>query len=154
MVKQNKYYLVQEDILPEVVIKTVKAKELLRKGKVATVTEAVETVGISRSVYYKYKDGIMPFHEASRERIVTVVLDLFHEFGILSKVLGLVASYHGNILTINQTLPLQGMAIVTLTMDTKSLNIDIQGFIEKIGSIHGVKSAQIVGHNELDPKGL
>jgi len=154
MVKQNTYYLVQEDILPEVVIKTVKAKELLRKGEVATVTEAVETVGISRSVYYKYKDGIMPFHEASRERIVTVVLDLFHESGILSKVLGLVASYHGNILTINQTLPLQGMAIVTLTMDTKSLNIDIQGFIEKLCSIHGVKSAQIVGHNELDLNGL
>ncbi|OEH84420.1 ACT domain-containing protein [Desulfuribacillus stibiiarsenatis] len=147
MSKQTTYYLVQEDILPDVVIKTALAKELLNRGEVATVKEAVERVGISRSVFYKYKDGIIPFHEASRERIVTIALDLKHESGILSKVLSAVANHQGNILTINQTLPLQGMAIVTLTIETKSMDVDLPLLLENLVSLQGVKKAHLVGQN-------
>ncbi|OEF95637.1 ACT domain-containing protein [Desulfuribacillus alkaliarsenatis] len=148
MAKQNTYYLVEADILPEVIVKTARAKELLSKGEVATVTEAVEAVGISRSVFYKYKDGILPFYEASRERIVTITMELIHEFGVLSNVLQTVAKHQGNVLTINQTLPLQGLAIVTLTMETKSMDIDIPSFLEQLINLKGVKKAQVVGHNE------
>lgn len=148
MAKQSTYYLVQADILPEAVIKTAQAKELLTRGEVSTVTEAVEQVGISRSVFYKYKDGILPFYEASRERIVTISMELINQSGVLSKVLQAVANHKGNVLTINQTLPLQGMAIVTLTMETKTMDIDVPAFIEELNALIGVKKAQIVGHNE------
>ena len=145
MTKQTQYYLVQGAILPEVIIKTVKAKELLNAGAVATVKEAVEKVGISRSVFYKYKNGILPFYESLRECVVTITLELLHESGVLSEVLGTVAEFSGNVLTINQTLPLQGMAIVTLTVETNSMSVDMKEFMQKLEQIHGVKKAQIVG---------
>ncbi len=146
MTKQTQYYLVQAAILPEVIIKTAEAKELLNAGIVSTVKEAVEKMGISRSVFYKYKDGILPFYESLRESVVTITLELLHESGVLFEVLGTVARFSGNVLTINQTLPLQGMAIVTLTVETNSMSVDIKEFMQTLDQIHGVKKAQIVGH--------
>src|SRR5690625_4431088 len=91
----ERYYVVRESILPEALVKTVEAKELLAKGAVKTVHEAVELAGISRSAYYKYKDGIESFVELQTENIVTISLDLDHRSGILSEVLSLVAKLGG-----------------------------------------------------------
>src|SRR5690606_9127618 len=85
----ERYYLVREDILPEALVKTVRAKELLARGEAATVQEAVERAGLSRSAFYKYKDGIHPLDRLDRERIVTISMDLEHKTGVLSRVLAL-----------------------------------------------------------------
>ena len=111
--KTNDFLIVSKNILPEAILKTAKAKELLAKGDVYTINDAVERVGLSRSAYYKYKDGVFPFYEASREKIITISLILENKAGVLSHVLNFIASFKGNVLTINQGIPLQGIANVS-----------------------------------------
>jgi chorismate mutase len=123
MAAQEKFYLVREDILPEGVLKAAQAKELLARGEARTIHDAVEHVGLSRSAYYKYKDGIFPYSKMERERIATVSMDLEHRSGILSKVLALIANHEGNVLTIHQTIPLSGMANVVISVDTSGTRV-------------------------------
>ena len=141
----ERYYVVRENILPEALVKTVQVKELLAKGTVKTVHEAVEIAGISRSAYYKYKDGIDSLDELQKEKIITISLDLFHRSGILSKVLSLVAQFGGNVLTISQTIPLQGVANVVLSVDISHMSEPAHDFLLRLKSEEGVRNAQIVG---------
>lgn len=141
----ERYYLVREDILPEAVLKTMQVKELLTRGEVKTVHEAVEKVGLSRSAFYKYKDGIFPLNQLERERIVTISMDLDHRSGILSKVLGLVAGSEGNILTINQTIPLQGMANVVISVETSMMAEQLTKLLEELRKQDGVRRASVIG---------
>jgi chorismate mutase len=143
--KEEKYYLVNADILPEAILKTIEAKELLAAGLANTVHEAVERVGLSRSAFYKYKDGIFPFNTMMKERIVTVSLDLEHRSGILSKVLSSIAHIEGNVLTINQTIPLQGMANVVLSVDTAHMQGDVTSLLNMLRQAEGVRKAAIIG---------
>ena len=142
----ERYYLVREDILPEAVVKTMQAKELLAGGRARTVHEAVEAVGISRSAFYKYKDGIHPLSRLERERLVTVSMDLEHRSGILSKVLAVIAGLEGNVLTIHQTIPLQGMANVVLSVDTSQMGSYNAGrLMDVIRHQDGVRRASLIG---------
>ncbi|WP_047155259.1 ACT domain-containing protein [Aneurinibacillus tyrosinisolvens] len=146
MPKQDEiFYLIRADILPESIAKTIEAKKLLDSGEAETVHEAVEKVGLSRSAYYKYKDSIFPFNSMMREVIITVSLNLEHRSGILSKVLKFIADRGGNVLTINQTIPLQGMANVALSIDTGGLSLSSTEFLEELQRLEGVKRAVIVG---------
>ncbi len=142
---KSNYYLVREEILPEAIKKTIKVKELLKKGEVRTINEAVETLNLSRSAYYKYKDYVFPFYEASKEKIVTLALLLEHRSGVLSKVLNVLALEHGSVLTINQGIPLQGVANATLSIETVELAIDLEALLDKIRVIEGVKRLEILG---------
>ena len=142
---KSNYYLVREEILPEAIKKTIKVKELLTKGEVRTINEAVEMLNLSRSAYYKYKDFVFPFYEASKEKIVTVALLLEHKPGVLSKVLNVLASEHGSVLTINQGIPLQGVANATLSIETVELSIDLEALLDKIRVIEGVKRLEVLG---------
>ncbi|WNQ14186.1 ACT domain-containing protein [Paenibacillus aurantius] len=141
----ERYYLVREDILPEAVLKTIQAKELLAHGRVKTIHEAVDQVGLSRSAFYKYKDGIYPLSKLDRERIVTISMDLEHRSGILSKVLALIAGLEGNVLTIHQTIPLQGMANVVISADTSHMGDHWNVLMKKLNEQDGVKRAVLVG---------
>jgi chorismate mutase len=141
----EQYFLVRQDILPEALVKTVLAKELLAQGEVNTIQEAVERVDLSRSAFYKYKDGIHLLDRLERERIVTVSMDLLHKSGILSRVLALVASFEGNVLTINQTIPLQGRANVVISVDTSTMEERITEMIEALNDLDGVKKASVIG---------
>ncbi|MBO8172562.1 MAG: ACT domain-containing protein [Bacillaceae bacterium] len=141
----EKFYLIRSDILPEAILKTVQAKKLVESGEARTVNQAVERVGLSRSAYYKYKDGIFPFNAATRQQIVTISMILEHRSGVLSQVLSFVALEGGNILTINQTIPLQGMANVVISVDTVSLKPSTTDFLEHLGQLDGVRHAMIVG---------
>ena len=123
--KQSNFYLVREEILPEAIKKTIVVKEILKRGELKTVNEAVEKVGLSRSAYYKYKDYVFPFYEASKEKIITLSLLLEHKPGVLSRVLNTIAGDSGSIMTINQGIPLQGVANTTISIETKSLTIDL-----------------------------
>jgi chorismate mutase len=142
---KERYYLVREDILPEAVLKTIQAKELLAHGKVKTIHEAVDQVGLSRSAFYKYKDGIFPLNHLDRERIVTLSIDLEHRSGILSKVLVLIAGLEGNVLTIHQTIPLQGMANAIISVDTSLMGETLNELLSTLRQQDGVKRAAIIG---------
>jgi chorismate mutase len=141
----ERYFLVRQDILPEALIKTIHAKQLLASGEAATVQEAVDKAGLSRSAFYKYKDGIHPLDKLDREQIVTISMDLQHKTGVLSKVLALMAEVDGNVLTINQTIPLQGKANVVITVDTSQMGDRIADVIRSLNGLDGVNRATIIG---------
>lgn len=141
----DRYYLVREDILPEALVKTMQVKEMLAQGHAKTIHEAVDRAGLSRSAFYKYKDGIFPLSKLERERIVTISMDLEHRSGILSKVLALIASLEGNVLTIHQTIPLQGMANVVISVDTSLMGEQFVTLLDTLRLHDGVKRVTIVG---------
>jgi chorismate mutase len=148
VVNRNKDFLiVSKGILPEAILKTAQAKELLAKGDVYTVNDAVERVGISRSAYYKYKDGVFPFYEASREKIITISLILENTAGVLSNVLNTIASFRANVLTINQGIPLQGIANVTISIENAGLIDTPENLLGGLGEIQGVRKIEVVGQN-------
>ena len=120
-------------------------KEILKRGEIKTINEAVERMGLSRSAYYKYKDYVFPFYEASKEKIITLSLLLEHKAGVLSRVLNTVASDSGSIMTINQGIPLQGVANTTISIETKDLTIDLEALLDKLRMIDGVKRLEVLG---------
>ena len=113
----DKYFVVKQKALPEVLLKVVEAKRLLEAEKVMTVQEATEAVDISRSSFYKYKDDIFPFHENARGKTITLIMQVDDTPGLLSNVLALIAEYHANILTIHQTIPINGIASLTMSVE-------------------------------------
>lgn len=142
------YYIVEESVLPEVFLKVIRAKELLEKGEVKAVNEAVKMVGISRSAFYKYKDCIFPFFESSRGKIITLALVLQDIPGILSKILNVISETNANILTINQNIPLGGVATVTISLRTSDMTKSVKDLILEIEKIDGVKKIEILGREE------
>lgn len=140
----ERYYIVREDILPEAIVKTIQVKEMLKRGEAATVHEAAERAGLSRSAFYKYKDGVHMMNQLERERIVTVSMDLEHRAGVLSRVLGHLADSDGNVLTINQTIPLQGLANVVISMDISAMGDSLSQVIAAIREQDGVRKASVV----------
>ena len=140
------FYLVREEILPEAIKKTIKVKELLKQGQARTINEAVEKMELSRSAYYKYKDYVFPFYEASKEKIVTLALLLEHKPGVLSRVLNSIANEHGSVLTINQGIPLQGVANATISLETADLVVDLEAMLDKLRLVDGVKRLEVLGH--------
>ncbi|MDQ0204904.1 ACT domain-containing protein [Pectinatus haikarae] len=143
--KNTGFFLVKEDILPTAIKKTIKVNEMLKRGDAATINEAIASTGLSRSAYYKYKDSVFPFYEASLNKIVSISFMLDHKKGVLSKVLNIISSDSANILTINQGLPLQGMANVTLSIETENMNIDLEALLDKLRVVEGVRRLEIVG---------
>lgn len=139
------FYLVREEILPEAIKKTIKVKDMLKRGEASTINEAVEKMELSRSAYYKYKDYVFPFYEASREKIVTLALLLEHKPGVLSRVLNTIANDHGSVMTINQGIPLQGVANATISIETASLVIDLEALLDKLRMVEGVKRLEVLG---------
>ena len=134
--KKSEFYLVREEILPEAIKKTIMVK---------TVNEAVAKVGLSRSAYYKYKDYVFPFYDASREKVITISLLLEHKPGVLSSVLNTIAADGGSVITINQGVPLQGVANTTISVETKFLTIDMEALLDKVRLIEGVKRLDVLG---------
>jgi len=141
----NDFLIVNKNILPDAILKTAKAKELLVKGEVYTINDAVERVGLSRSAYYKYKDGVFPFYEASREKIITIALILANTAGVLSQVLNFIASVKGNVLTINQGIPLQGIANVSISLETAGMADTPENLLSGLAEIVGVRKIEVIG---------
>lgn len=141
----SKFYVVREDLLPEAIVKTIQVKDILNSGTVQSINEAVEKVNLSRSAYYKYKDGVYALSEISREQIVTIAMDLEHRSGVLSKVLGTIATQEGNVLTMNQSIPLQGYANVVLSIDVSQLIVTQQQFVDLLKCLDGVRHVKVVG---------
>ena len=143
--KKDKFYLVQEDILPEAIKKTIKVKEILKLGEAKTINEAVERMDLSRSAYYKYKDYVFPFYEIAQGKIVSITISMSNESGMLSNILRAIAESNGSILTINQDIPLQGIANVTIAFETKDLSGSLEDLLDHIRSIRGILKVEILG---------
>ncbi|MCM1150104.1 MAG: ACT domain-containing protein [Butyricicoccus sp.] len=128
MTKPNaKLYIVEAKVLPEIFIEVSRAKELLETGEASTVAEAVSRVGISRSAFYKYKDAIRPFRSMKRDQVITLSVIMRDKLGTLSSVLAIFAGINANILTINQSIPTDGVAIVTISFvpEDPSVTLDM-----------------------------
>ena len=142
MGEATKYFVVKQKAIPEGLLKGVEAKRLLESEKVLTIQEAVDAVGISRSSFYKYKDDIFPFHDNSQGTTITLTFQMDDEPGILSDVLKIIAEYRANILTIHQSIPINGIASLTLSIQVLQTTGDISRMIEQLEgqtSVHHVK---------------
>ncbi len=144
MSRAPNYYIVDADALPEIFRKVVEARRLLDTGEAETVNQAVRITGISRSAFYKYKDAVRPFQDMLHGRIVTFQMMLKDQPGILSQVLNLFADSGANILTINQGLPVNGCAVVTVNAETSGLQGTLQELLERMDRAEGVLRGEIL----------
>ncbi len=144
MSDKRQFYIVDKEVLPEVFVKVMEVKTLLQENKELTVQDASEKVGISRSSFYKYKDYIMPFYEKGRGHTITVLIHLKDQAGKLSDVLNHIASVGGDILTINQMIPMNGIAMINICMRTVNMRIEIGELLEQLAQIDGVQSTEMM----------
>lgn len=143
-VTNQHFYLVREDVLTEAMQKTLEAKALLQSGKATSIWDAVKEVDLSRSAFYKYRDAVFPFHSIVQERILTVFLQLEDREGTLARLLQLVAESECNVLTIHQTIPIQGRASVTLSLDVTAMSKDINEFLAEMKRLDFVEAADVI----------
>ncbi len=138
------YYVVRRKAVPEVLLKVVEAKRLVESGRVASVQEAVDEIGISRSSFYKYKDDIFPFHDNSQGTTITLTVQMDDEPGLLSDLLKIVAQYGANILTIHQSIPINGVASLSISIQVLSTTGDTSRMLAAMEEQKGVRGVKII----------
>lgn len=144
MKETAKYFVVRQKAVPEVLLKVVEAKRLLETEKVMTIQEAVDAVGISRSSFYKYKDDIFQFHDNAQGTTITLTFQMDDEPGLLSDVLKIIAEYRANILTIHQSIPINGVASLSLSIQILQNTGDISGMMMQLEDQKGVRHVKIL----------
>ena len=138
-------YIIYEDILPEAIKRTAHAKQLLARGEARNINEAVKMADISRSVFYKYKDGIFPFYQQETYRVVVLSIRMDNSPGRLMAVLAVLADNHCNIHTLNQDMPLAGVAAATITMEVSESQLSLGGLLAQIQELPGIIGATYIG---------
>ena len=138
------YLVIDKKVLPEVFEKVINTKKILQEGKVKEVTEATKLAGISRSVYYKYKDYVFEFSQMSNGRKATFNMIIGHEKGVLSNILNLISEQGGNILTIDQGIPINNLANLSLTIDISSMKIELSEMLEDLKKIEFVDKVEFI----------
>ena len=144
MQKKSEYYVVKQKAVPEVLLKVVEAKKLLESGKAATIQDAVEKVDISRSSFYKYKDDIFPFHDNTQGTTITLSLSIDDEPGLLSDLLKVIADFGANILTIHQSIPINGVASLSISVQVLCTTSDVSRMLEAMEEEKGVRNVKIL----------
>ncbi|MEY8337919.1 ACT domain-containing protein [Lachnospiraceae bacterium 62-35] len=144
MEDKSKYFVVKQKAVPEVLQKVVEAKRLLETERAITVQEAADRVGISRSSFYKYKDDIFPFYDNAKGKTITLMIQLEDNPGFLSEILHVVAAYKANILTIHQSIPVSGVATVTLSVEVRSDTGNLSKMVEEIEDKKNVDYVKIL----------
>jgi len=144
MANQPKYYLVEASALPDIFLKVAEAKRMLETGEVNTVNEATRLTDISRSAFYKYRDSIFPFQNMMAGRIITFQMILRDVPGLLSTILTIFAQCGANILTINQTIPVGGCALVTVTAETAKMTSNLEDLLHALSDTPGVVKAEVL----------
>ncbi len=148
-VADQRYYLVREDVLTDAMQKTLQAKHLLQTGSVSSIWDAVKELDLSRSAFYKYRDAVFPFHSIVQERILTVFLQLEDRKGTLARLLSTVTETHCNVLTIHQTIPIQGRANVTLSLDVTAMDVELDDLLQNLKKLDFVESAEVISSGAL-----
>lgn len=137
---KHKFLVVATDALPDVYMRVIEAKELLKRKEARGVTEAAKAVDISRSTYYKYCDSIFTLEEKMATKTVTLSFVLSHKSGVLSNLLQQIAHHNGNVLTLTQDPPSGGVADVKISFDASGLLIDLDELINYFYTLEGVVS--------------
>ena len=140
----TRYFVVKEQAVPEVLLKVVEAKKLLDTGRVHTINEAADRVGISRSSFYKYKDDIFQFHDNSQGTTITLTFQMEDEPGLLSDVLKIIAQFGANILTIHQSIPINGVASLSLSVQVLPTTGNVSEMLEAMEHQKGVRNVKIL----------
>ena len=144
MEDKSKYFVVKQKAVPEVLLKVVEAKKLLETERAITVQEATDKVGISRSSFYKYKDDIFPFYDNTKGKTITLVVQMDDEQGLLSDLLHVVAVYRANILTIHQSIPVNGVATLTLSVEVRDNTGNVYSMIDELEELEGIHYVKIL----------
>ena len=144
MGKTIKYYIVAADALPEIFVKVAEAKRMMQAGEADTVGEATRLAGISRSAFYKYKDAVQPFNNMQSGHIITFYAMLKDNPGVLSSILSIFAASGANILTINQSIPTNGCAAVTISAETSEMAESLEQLVADAGNLDGVVKFEIL----------
>ena len=144
MARAIKYYIVAADALPEIFVKVAEAKRMMQTGEADTVGAATKQAGISRSAFYKYKDSVQPFNDMKAEHIITFYAMLKDVAGVLSGVLARFAASGANILTINQSIPTNGCAAVTVSAETSEMELSLEELMAQVSSAEGVVKFEIL----------
>ena len=142
--EKKRYFIVSADALPEVFVKVAEAKRMLQVGEVSTVGQAAAAVGISRSAFYKYKDAVQPFQNMKAGHIITLYALLKDNPGVLSGYLSICAASGANILTINQTIPTNGCAGVTVSIESSDMTVPMEEMISRLTTAAGVLRFEIM----------
>lgn len=137
------YLLVDADILPQVYIKVIKAKNLYASGEASSATQAAKMAGISRSAYYKYKDKIFEYSKQSGDT-ATVYAKLKDNAGVLSSVMNHIYKSGANVLSVNQSIPVNSVADVSITVSISQMNTKTEDLLDKIKATAGVISAELI----------
>lgn len=145
MEETTAYFVVKKRALPDVLLKVVEVNRLLEMHKAVSVQEAVERVGISRSSYYKYKEDIFPFHDSTQSATYTLACRMDDEPGLLSDVLKVVADFDANILTIHQTIPINGIATLSLSIQMLDATGDVSELVAEMEKKSGVHNVKVLG---------
>jgi len=141
---KGEYYLVKQKAVPEILLKVVEAKKLLESEKAMTIQEATDMVGISSTSFYKYKDDILPFYDNTKGKTVTFVMQIDDEQGLLSDLLRIVAVYKANILTIYQSIPVNSIATLTLSVEVRAETGSLSSMTEEMEGMRGVHYVKIL----------
>ena len=144
MEKDSGFYMVKKKALPEVLLKVAEVNHLLETGQARTIREAIDREGISRSSYYKYKDDIFPIREKLEGKTITFVMEMEDEPGCLSDILMIVAEHKANVLTIHQSIPVNGIALVTLSVLILTITDDVTRLFEAMEHARGIHNLKIV----------
>ncbi|WP_296628011.1 ACT domain-containing protein [uncultured Negativibacillus sp.] len=138
MANEEKYLLVDERVVPEIFKKVLEAKKYIATGKAKNSSEAVKLANISRSAFYKYKDRVMEYNSQTANNIITLYLMMEDVPGVLSSVINHLAEYGANILTINQNIPSDGVAAVTISIRTTDVTLEEEQLFERLRQLRGV----------------
>jgi chorismate mutase len=144
MAETPQYLIVNSSVLPDVFLKVIDAKRMLDAGRVHSVNEAARLAGISRSAFYKYKNCVHTFDDHSGGRIVTFQAMLRDEAGVLSQLTGMLYRCRANILTINQNIPIGGLAPVSVTARIDSVQVTLEKLLSSLRNIDGVKDIAVM----------
>lgn len=146
MEEKEELYVLRRRAVPKVLLKVVEAERLLQTKKACSVQQAADMVGISRSSFYKYREDIFPFRDNSKGKVITLLAQIDDEPGLLSLLLRIAFEQKANILTINQSLPVNGTASVTLGLEIREDTSDPTEIVEQIANTDGVHSVTILAH--------
>lgn len=144
MEEQTKYFVLKQKAVPEVLLKVVEAKRLIDSERSITVQGAADRVGISRSSFYKYRDDIFPFYDNAKGKTITLMLQMDDEQGLLSDILHMVAVYKANILTIHQSIPVNNVASLTLSVEVRQDTGNISHMVEEMEDKKGIHYVKII----------
>ncbi len=150
--ENTQFYLVDLQILPEAIKKTIQAKELLKQGQAETIHEAVLKTGLSRSVYYKYKDHVAPAFETDEENVITIFLIMMNDMAVLTRILKRMTREKCSILTVNRSMPARRMAAVTISFSVSEMQSDPEELVQFIKNLKGVKRAEVIGEEQIYEK--